>query len=239
MRRRPALAWRRMKRFIIYSHFSPGVFLGGLVRSSGGEMWSLCWLVDGSIIWWRLWWWDRGGRRRDRARRVMGGRVRGRRWGRVAGRWVRGGDGGRMDGIDGWTALRWEEMGAVGAADGVLEGEGGFGSALPEAGEEHEEETELGEEEGGPDAGLREHVHRDAGGEDDGGESEEGEEEEDGPGAEEVAAEGSPGGAEGAANAAVGFGWCRCERGGGAGRAGRCRPRRDRSRDGGWRRRGR
>jgi hypothetical protein len=42
---------------------------------------------------------------------------------------------------------------------GVLEGEGGFGSALPEAGEEHEEEAELREEERGPDARLREHVH--------------------------------------------------------------------------------
>jgi hypothetical protein len=40
-----------------------------------------------------------------------------------------------------------------------LEGEGGFGSALPEAGEEHEEEAELGEEKRGPDARLRKHVH--------------------------------------------------------------------------------
>ncbi len=49
-------------------------------------------------------------------------------------------------------------------------------------------------------------MHRDAGGEDDGGGSEEGEEEEDWPGLGEVGAEGSPGGDESAANAAVGFG---------------------------------
>jgi hypothetical protein len=87
-----------------------------------------------------------------------------------------------------------------------LEGERGFGSALPEAGEEHEEEAQLGEEKHGPDARLREHVHRDAGGEDDGGESEESEEEKDGPGFGEVSAECSPCGSEGAADAAVGFG---------------------------------
>ena len=49
-------------------------------------------------------------------------------------------------------------------------------------------------------------MHCDAGGEDDGGESEESEEEEDGPGFGEVSAEGSPCRAEGAADAAVGFG---------------------------------
>jgi hypothetical protein len=88
-----------------------------------------------------------------------------------------------------------------------LEGQGGFGSALPEAGEEHKEEAELSEQEGGPDAGLSEHVHRCSRGEDDGGKSQDSEEEEDWPGLREVGAEGSPGGAEGAANAAVGPGW--------------------------------
>jgi hypothetical protein len=77
---------------------------------------------------------------------------------------------------------------------------------LPEAGEEHEEEAELSEEKRGPDARLREHVHCDAGGEDDGCESEEGEEEEDGPRFGEVSAKSSPCGSECAAYAAVGFG---------------------------------
>jgi hypothetical protein len=49
----------------------------------------------------------------------------------------------------------WQRRGE----DGVLEGEGGFDSALPVAGEEHKEEAELGEEKHGPDARLREHVH--------------------------------------------------------------------------------
>jgi hypothetical protein len=57
---------------------------------------------------------------------------------------------GAGDGRNGWQC--W-------GGDGVLEGERGFGSALPEAGEEHEEEAELGEEKRGPDARLREHVH--------------------------------------------------------------------------------
>jgi hypothetical protein len=61
-----------------------------------------------------------------------------------------GGIGGTGDGKNGWKRR---------GGDGVLEGEGGFRSALPEAGEEHEEEAELGEEKGGPDARLREHVH--------------------------------------------------------------------------------
>jgi hypothetical protein len=87
-----------------------------------------------------------------------------------------------------------------------LEGERGFGSALPEAGEEHQEETELGEEKHRPDARLRKHVHGDAGGEDDGTESEESEEEKDGPGFGEMSAEGSPCGGEGSADAAVGLG---------------------------------
>jgi hypothetical protein len=52
---------------------------------------------------------------------------------------------------------------------------------LPEAGEEHEKETELSEKKHRPDAGLCEHVHRSTGGEDDGGESDECKEEEDGP----------------------------------------------------------
>jgi hypothetical protein len=49
----------------------------------------------------------------------------------------------------------WQRRGG----DGVLEGEGGFGSALPEAGEKHHEEAELGEQKRWPDARLREHVH--------------------------------------------------------------------------------
>ncbi len=105
-------------------------------------------------------------------------------------------DGGAGDGQDGER---------VGIEDGVLEGEGGLGSALPEAGEEHREEACLGEEEHGPDAGLGEHVHGGAGGEDDGGGSEEGEEEEGEPGSGEVVTEGSEGRAEGAADAAVWF----------------------------------
>ena len=123
--------------------------------------------------------------------------------------------------------------------DGVLKGEGGFGSALPEAGEEHEEEAKLSEEEHGPDTGLGEHVHRGAGGEEDGGDSEDGEEEEDGPGLSEVVAEefarrGRGRGGRG------GRAWRGFQRrwSGGRGRVGRCRPRRDRSRDGGSRRRG-
>lgn len=91
--------------------------------------------------------------------------------------------------------------------DGVLKSERGFGSALPEAREEHEEEAELSEQEGGPDARLGEHVHRCSRGKDDGGESQDSEEEEDRPGLGEVCLEGSPCGAEGAANAAVGLGW--------------------------------
>ena len=50
---------------------------------------------------------------------------------------------------------------AEGCEDRVLEGEGGFGPALPEAGEQHDKEAELGEQERGPDPRLREHVHRD------------------------------------------------------------------------------
>ena len=59
--------------------------------------------------------------------------------------------------------------------DGVLEGEGCLGSALPEASEQEKEETKLGEEEGWPDSRLREHMHRSAGGEDHGGRPEDGE----------------------------------------------------------------
>lgn len=76
---------------------------------------------------------------------------------------------------------------------------------MPEAGEKHQEETELREQKGGPDAGLREHVHRGPSGEDDGGESENSEEEEDRPRLEEVSAESSPSRCEGTTNAAVGF----------------------------------
>jgi hypothetical protein len=88
-----------------------------------------------------------------------------------------------MEGID-WVdyagdGKNWRK-GWVG--DGILKDQRGFGSALPEAGEEHKEETELGEKKHGPDSGLGEHVHGGSGGEDDGAESEESEEEEDGPG---------------------------------------------------------
>ena len=113
-----------------------------------------------------------------------------------------------MEGVDGiddpsggknlWECRRW---------DGVLESEGGFCSALPEAGEEHEEETKLSEQEGGPDTRLGEHVHRCSRGKDDGGESEDSEKEKDGPGLREIGSGGSPCGAEGEANAAVGLGW--------------------------------
>ena len=61
----------------------------------------------------------------------------------------------------------------------------------------------MSQEELGPDAGLGERVHGDAAGERDGGGSEEGEEEEGTPGSAEVVAEGSKGGAEGVADAAV------------------------------------
>jgi len=65
-----------------------------------------------------------------------------------------------MKGIGGTRCAGDRENGwQCGGGDGVLEGEGGFGSALPEAGEEHEEEAELGEEKHGPDTRLREHVH--------------------------------------------------------------------------------
>src|SRR6266567_933508 len=53
--------------------------------------------------------------------------------------------------------------------------------------------------------GLGKHVHRGAGGEDDGGGSEEGEKEEGEPGSGEVVTQGSEGGEEGAADAAVRF----------------------------------
>jgi hypothetical protein len=67
---------------------------------------------------------------------------------------------GGMQGIGGIDGVRdrskaWQGRGH----DGVLEGEGGFGSALPETGEEHEEEAKLCEEKRRPDARLREHVH--------------------------------------------------------------------------------
>ena len=45
-------------------------------------------------------------------------------------------------GIDG--ACDWEDWGQGWGGNGILQGEGGFDSALPEAGEEHKEETELG-----------------------------------------------------------------------------------------------
>jgi len=88
----------------------------------------------------------------------------------------------RVQGVDGvYLANDRKDGKGRGGEDGVLEGEGCLGSALPEACEQEEEEAKLGEEEGWPDSRLRQHVHGDAGGEDDGGRSEECEEEEDGP----------------------------------------------------------
>lgn len=89
------------------------------------------------------------------------------------------------------------------AGDGILKGQGCLGSALPEAGEEHEEEAELGEQEGGPDPRLRKHVHRSVRSEDDSGESDDGEEEKDGPGLREVCPQGPPGRGDGAEYAAI------------------------------------
>ncbi len=64
-----------------------------------------------------------------------------------------------MEGVDGIDYARdgkdWRQGGSC---DGVLEGERGLDSALPEAGEEHQEEAELSEQEGGPYARLGEHV---------------------------------------------------------------------------------
>jgi hypothetical protein len=57
----------------------------------------------------------------------------------------------------------------------VLEGEGCFGSALPEASEQENEEAKLGEKKNWPDSGLSEHMHGSACGEDDGGRPEDGE----------------------------------------------------------------
>ena len=61
------------------------------------------------------------------------------------------------------------------AEDGILEGEGRFGSALPKASEQENEKAKLGEQEGWPDSWLREHMHGSARGEDDGGDPEDGE----------------------------------------------------------------
>ena len=84
-----------------------------------------------------------------------------------------------------------------------MEGERGFGSALPEASEQEKEQAKLGEEEGWPDSWLREHMHGSARGEYDDGRSEDGKKEEYGPRLRKVCAEGSPGGGESAADAAV------------------------------------
>lgn len=89
--------------------------------------------------------------------------------------------------------------------DGVLEGEGCLGSALPEASEQVYEQANLSEEEGGPDSRLRKHVHGDACGEDDGRRSEDGEKKEDGPSLRKVGAEGSPGRGESATDAPIGL----------------------------------
>ena len=84
---------------------------------------------------------------------LVGGQVRVRFWaelnapGRVQ----------RVDGVDcAGDGQNWRESGV---GDWVLEGERGLDSALPEAGEEHEKEPELCEQESRPDARLREHVH--------------------------------------------------------------------------------
>jgi hypothetical protein len=128
-----------------------------------------------------------------------------------------GGDwrlGGELDALMWMEGVDWIDFACDGkdgrkgwVGDWVLKDERGFGSALPEAGEEHKEETELGKKKHGPDAGLGEHVHCGAGGKDDGGESEDSEEEEDGPGLREVIVKSSPCGTEGTVDAAIGFGW--------------------------------
>jgi hypothetical protein len=186
-----------MYKFIIYSYFSAGVFLCGkcVVRCWGSVWWLGGFVVEDSGIGFVKRWWGGFG------------------IGHGLGDW---GDG-VMFGGESDAATRVEGIGEIDGAgagkngwkrreDGVLKSEGGFGSALPEAGEEHEEETKLGEQKRGPDARLGEHVHCGAGSQDDGGESEEREEKEDGPGFGEVTAKGSPRGGEGAANAAVRFG---------------------------------
>jgi len=112
----------------------------------------------------------------------------------------------RVQGVDGVYLAndRTNGQGRRGE-DGVLEGERGLGSTLPEASEQVEKEAKLSEEEGWPDSRLREHMHGDAGGENDGGRSEDGEKEEDGPGLRKVSTEGSPGGGEGTTDAAIGL----------------------------------
>jgi hypothetical protein len=139
------------------------------------------------------------------------------RWGRGFGigdglvdGWGDGRLGGELDTVmwmEGISRVDYVCDGKGWVGDWVLQDERGFGSALPETGEEHKEETELGEKKHRPDAGLREHVHCGAGGKDDGGESEDSEEEEDGPGLREVIAKSSPCGTEGTEDAAIGFGW--------------------------------
>jgi len=109
--------------------------------------------------------------------------------------WVYGAD----TADDGWDRQwRWGE-------DRILKSQGSLRSALPETGEQEEEQAELSEQEGGPDSRLGEHVHGDSGGEDDGCCSKEGEKEKDRPHLREVSAEGSQGGTEGAVDAAVWF----------------------------------
>jgi hypothetical protein len=112
----------------------------------------------------------------------------------------------RVEGVDGVYLAndRKDGQGRRGEG-GVLEGERGLGCALPEASEQENEESELGEEEGWPDSRLREHMHGSTCSEDDGGRSEDGEKEEYGPRLRKVCAEGSPGGGESAADAAVRF----------------------------------
>jgi hypothetical protein len=56
-------------------------------------------------------------------------------------------------------------VGAGVRENGVLEDERRLGAALPEAHEEHQEESCLGDEKHGPDMRLGEHVHRGAAGE--------------------------------------------------------------------------
>jgi hypothetical protein len=161
-----------------------------------------------------------GDRRRLGLAGEGGDGVLGRERGWVDG--VEGVDGRVEDDVFSWCGLRVRVFGVervggdgrvgdgkdvqgVGIDDGVLERESGLGSALPEAGEEHEEETNLGEEELGPDTGLGERVHGDAAGKGGGGGSEEREEEEGTPGSAEVVAEGTEGGTDGVADATIGF----------------------------------
>jgi hypothetical protein len=87
----------------------------------------------------------------------------------------------------------------------VLKDEGGFGSALPEAGEEHQEEAQLSDKKHGPDTGLGQDMHRRASGEKGGERSQSRKQEKDQPYASEMVSKQPEGRAKGAANTAVGL----------------------------------